>query len=80
MLLVMLGGTYSALGGFQGSAMIPQGLQVLVSDTLVGNSFLARPTSNMNMVVQLDRFYIDYRPNGEVSCLLFFFHCMSEPC
>lgn len=83
MLLVMVGGTYSALGGFQGSAMIPQGLQVLVSDTLVGNSFAARPTSNMNMVLQLDRFYIDYRPNGEVLPSFYngcFLQCLSVQC
>jgi len=54
-------------GGSRGRPPHSQGLQVLVQEHSGGELVaLARPTSNLNMVVQLNRFYIDYRPNGEV--------------
>lgn len=66
LLLVMAGGCYSALGGFQGTTLTPQGLDLIVPEALQGNSVFARPTSGMNMLVHVNRFYIEYRPNGEV--------------
>ncbi|CAI5989286.1 unnamed protein product [Closterium sp. NIES-64] len=66
LLLVMAGGCYSALGGFQGTTLTPQGLDVVVPSALQGNSIFARPTTAMNMLVHVNRFYIEYRPNGEV--------------
>ncbi|CAI5958094.1 unnamed protein product [Closterium sp. NIES-65] len=66
LLLVMAGGCYSALGGFQGTTLTPQGLDVVVPSALQGNSIFARPTTAMNMLVHVNRFYIEYRPNGEL--------------
>ncbi|CAI5957514.1 unnamed protein product [Closterium sp. NIES-64] len=61
LLLVMAGGCYSALGGFQGTTLTPQGLDVVVPSALQGNSIFARPTTAMNMLVHVNRFYIEYR-------------------
>ncbi|KAL2635224.1 hypothetical protein R1flu_006703 [Riccia fluitans] len=67
LLLIMAGATLSAIGGYHGTVMVPQGLDFQIGDALQPNGILARPSPVMNLQVHVDKFYIDYRPNGEVS-------------
>ncbi|KAJ7299550.1 hypothetical protein O6H91_Y209800 [Diphasiastrum complanatum] len=67
LLLIMGGATISAIGGFRGSVMIPQGLQFNIGDALVANGFLSVPSPTMNLNVNVNNFFIDYLPSGEVA-------------
>nr|AKF43171.1 cytochrome c biogenesis protein [Hypseocharis bilobata] len=67
MLLIMAGGTYSALGSFKGSVTVPQGLNFVMGDVLGPNGFLSRPTEAFNTEVHVNKFYMDYYDSGEVS-------------
>ncbi|KAJ0792249.1 putative ResB-like domain-containing protein [Helianthus annuus] len=67
LLLIMSGGTYSAVGSFKGSVTVPQGLNFVMGDVLGPNGFLSTPTEAFNTEVHVNRFYMDYYDSGEVS-------------
>eukprot|EP00271_Cylindrocystis_brebissonii_P005528 TRINITY_DN17608_c0_g1_i1.p1 TRINITY_DN17608_c0_g1~~TRINITY_DN17608_c0_g1_i1.p1 ORF type:complete len:607 (+),score=132.82 TRINITY_DN17608_c0_g1_i1:382-2202(+) len=67
LLLVMGGGLYTAIGGYRGTSMTPQGLEFFIGDALVPNGVLSWPSASMNLRVHVNNFNIDYRPNGEVN-------------
>ncbi|KAD3338487.1 hypothetical protein R6Q59_026746 [Mikania micrantha] len=67
LLLIMIGGTYSATGSFKGSVTVPQGLNFVMGDVLGPNGFLSTPTEAFNTEVHVNRFYMDYYDSGEVS-------------
>ncbi|KAG6552977.1 hypothetical protein Mapa_005314 [Marchantia paleacea] len=67
LLLIMAGATLSAIGGYHGTVMVPQGLSFQIGDVLQPNGILATPSPVMNLQIHIDKFYIDYRPTGEVS-------------
>ncbi|XP_057456366.1 cytochrome c biogenesis protein CCS1, chloroplastic [Lotus japonicus] len=67
MILIMVGGTYSASGSFRGSVNVPQGLNFVVGDVLSPSGFLSTPTEDFNTEVHVNRFYMDYYDSGEVS-------------
>lgn len=54
----------SAAGGLHGTVMIPQGLNFNVREALGSNGFLGSSVPDMR--VDVNKFYIDYRPTGEV--------------
>eukprot|EP00850_Spirogloea_muscicola_P019131 SM000184S03764 [mRNA] locus=s184:86963:89444:- [translate_table: standard] len=67
LLVTMAGCTLSALGGFQGTSMTPQGLDFFLGDALVPNGPLSSSSPGlMDLRLFVNRFYIDYRPTGEV--------------
>lgn len=66
LLLIMAGGTLSAIGGYHGTVMVPQGLDFQLSDALRPMGILSMPSDVLNNNVHVDKFYIDYRPTGEV--------------
>ena len=66
MLLIMAGGTLSAVGSFRGSVTVPQGLNFVVGDVLGPTGFLSIPTDAFNTEVHINRFYMDYYDSGEV--------------
>lgn len=66
LLLIMAGATLSAIGGYHGTVMVPQGLSFQIGDVLQPNGILATPSPVMNLQIHIDKFYIDYRPTGEV--------------
>lgn len=66
MLLIMAGGTLSAVGSFRGSVTVPQGLNFVVGDVLGPTGFLSTPTDAFNTEVHINRFYMDYYDSGEV--------------
>lgn len=66
MLLIMAGGTLSAVGSFRGSVTVPQGLNFVVGDVLGPSGFLSTPTEAFNTEVHVNRFYMDYYDSGEV--------------
>jgi len=72
LLLIMAGGTLSAIGGYHGTVMVPQGLDFQLSDALQPMGILSMPSDVLNNNVHVDKFYIDYRPTGEVGgwCLV----------
>ncbi|KAI4366888.1 hypothetical protein MLD38_022694 [Melastoma candidum] len=67
LLLVMAGGTISAMGSFRGSVTVPQGLNFVMGDVLGPSGFLSIPTDSFNTEVHVNRFYMDYYDSGEVS-------------
>ncbi|CAK8576563.1 unnamed protein product [Lathyrus sativus] len=67
LLLIMAGGTLSALGSFKGSVNVPQGLNFVVGDVLGPIGFLSTPTDAFNTEVHVNRFSMDYYESGEVS-------------
>lgn len=67
MILIMVGGTYSAAGSFRGSVNVPQGLNFVVGDVLSPSGFLSTPTEDFNTEVHVNRFYMDYYDSGEVN-------------
>eukprot|EP00897_Mesotaenium_endlicherianum_P008685 jgi/Mesen1/7845/ME000419S07159 len=67
MLLIMVGGSYSALGGFVGTTMTPQGLEFSVGEQLRPLGFLSQPSHAMALTLHVNRFFVDYRPNGDVN-------------
>eukprot|EP00252_Welwitschia_mirabilis_P021355 TRINITY_DN5470_c0_g1_i12.p1 TRINITY_DN5470_c0_g1~~TRINITY_DN5470_c0_g1_i12.p1 ORF type:complete len:459 (-),score=88.33 TRINITY_DN5470_c0_g1_i12:814-2118(-) len=67
LLLIMLGGTCSSVGGYRGSINVPQGLNFMIGDALIPNGFLSMPVSAFSTEVHVDKFYIDYFENGQVS-------------
>jgi len=66
MLLIMAGGTMSAVGSFRGSVNVPQGLNFIVGDVLGPSGFLSSPMEAFNTEVHVNRFYMDYYDSGEV--------------
>ena len=66
LLLVMGGGLISATGGYHGSTMTPQGLDFFVGDVLYPRGALSAPSDAFNLRVHVNRFFIDYRDNGDV--------------
>eukprot|EP00850_Spirogloea_muscicola_P018338 SM000167S02951 [mRNA] locus=s167:75050:77431:- [translate_table: standard] len=67
LLVTMAGCTLSALGGFQGTSMTPQGLDFFLGDALVSKGPLSSSSPGlMDLRLFVNRFYIDYRPTGEV--------------
>lgn len=80
LLLIMAGGTLSAVGSFRGSVTVPQGLNFVIGDVLGPNGFFSTPSESFNTEVHVNRFYMDYYDSGEVSLeyalwLKFFFCC-----
>ncbi|KAE9616530.1 putative cytochrome c biogenesis protein Ccs1/CcsB [Lupinus albus] len=67
LLLIMAGGTLSAVGSFKGSVTVPQGLNFVAGDVLSPTGFLSSPTEDFNTEVHVNRFYMDYYDSGEVS-------------
>lgn len=67
LLLVMAGGTISAMGSFRGSVTVPQGLNFVMGDVLGPSGFLSTPTDSFNTEVHVNRFYMDYYDSGEVN-------------
>nr|AKF43163.1 cytochrome c biogenesis protein [Erodium foetidum] len=67
MLLIMGGGTLSALGSFKGSVTVPQGLNFVVGDVLGPLGFLSKPVEAFNTEVHVNKFYMDYYDSGQVS-------------
>jgi cytochrome c biogenesis protein len=74
MLLIMAGGTLSAVGSFRGLVTVPQGLNFVVGDVLGPSGFLSTPTEGFNTEVHVNRFYMDYYDSGEVDVDFLFFH------
>ena len=66
MLAVMAGVVVGALGGFTGTAMVPEGGDLLIADALRGASPLAPLPAGGSGVLHVDDFLIDYRPDGSV--------------
>nr|AKF43168.1 cytochrome c biogenesis protein [Geranium incanum] len=67
MLLIMGGGTLSAVGSFKGSVTVPQGLNFVVGDVLGPLGFLSKPLDAFNTEVHVNKFYMDYYESGDVS-------------
>ena len=69
-LVAILGGAaFGALAGFDGQIMLPEGQEVLVANTLrgAGTALPGVPLpEGAKRVLRLDRFTIDYRPDGSV--------------
>ncbi|KAI7839290.1 hypothetical protein COHA_006988 [Chlorella ohadii] len=66
MLLCMAGFAVGALGGWNGSAMIPEGGEMVVASALRSASPLAWSPAGAEAVLRCDDFRIDYRPDGSV--------------
>ncbi|KAE8008462.1 hypothetical protein FH972_004973 [Carpinus fangiana] len=66
MLLIMAGGTLSAVGSFRGLVTVPQGLNFVVGDVLGPSGFLSTPTEAFNTEVHVNKFFMDYYDSGEV--------------
>lgn len=66
MLAAMAGIVFGILGGYSGSAMIPEGGEVLVSTILTPASPLARLPKGGNAILKVDDFRIDYRSDGSI--------------
>lgn len=67
LLLIMAGATFSSTGAYRGSVTVPQGLNFRIGDVLNPNGILSRPISAFATEVHVNKFYIDYYENGEVS-------------
>ncbi|KAI5080995.1 hypothetical protein GOP47_0004178 [Adiantum capillus-veneris] len=67
LLLIMGGATYSAIGGYRGNVMVPQGLNFMIGEVMYPVGFLARPPDTFDTEVHVNRFSIETYPNGEVS-------------
>lgn len=67
LLLIMVGATYSASGGYRGSIMVPQGLSFTIGDIVNSNGVLSRPVPTFDTEVHVNQFLIDTYPNGQVS-------------
>lgn len=67
LLLIMAGGTLSAVGSFRGSVTVPQGLNFVVGDVLGPSGFLSTPSESFTTEVHVNRFSMDYYESGEVS-------------
>ncbi|GLJ23088.1 hypothetical protein SUGI_0435870 [Cryptomeria japonica] len=67
LLLIMAGATLSSIGGYHGSVTVPQGLNFMMGDVLTPNGILSKPIPDFQTEVHVDKFYIDYYENGEVS-------------
>ncbi|KAI8554339.1 hypothetical protein RHMOL_Rhmol05G0091000 [Rhododendron molle] len=63
-LLIMGGGTLSAVESFKGSVTVPQGLNFIVGDVFGPSGFLSFPAFNTE--VHVNRFFMDYYDSGEV--------------
>uniref|UniRef100_A0A7I4DV93 ResB-like domain-containing protein n=1 Tax=Physcomitrium patens TaxID=3218 RepID=A0A7I4DV93_PHYPA len=59
------GGTVSAACSLRGTVMVPQGLDFRIGDAL-GSGFLGPDASVLDSRVHVNKFYIDYRENGQV--------------
>lgn len=67
LLLIMAGATFSSVGAYRASVTVPQGLNFRMGDVLNPNGILSRPISAFATEVHVNKFYIDYYENGEVS-------------
>lgn len=69
LLLSMLGFLTSALGGANGSAMVPEGSSFVIGDALRPTTLLGRLLAPAGAagVVSVDDFHVTYYPNGQVS-------------
>lgn len=70
LLLVMAGGTISAIGSFRGSVTVPQGLNFVIGDVMGPSGFLSTPSDAFNTEVHVNRFYMDFFDSGEVRTYL----------
>ncbi|KAH7420498.1 hypothetical protein KP509_13G010200 [Ceratopteris richardii] len=67
LLLIMGGATYSAIGGYHGTIMVPQGLNFMVGEAMYPAGFLSQPPDSFDTEVHINKFTIETYPNGEVS-------------
>lgn len=73
LLLVMSGGTLSAVGSFRGAVTVPQGLNFVAGDVLAPSGFLSTPSDAFSTEIHVNRFSMDYYDSGEVRKISFFF-------
>eukprot|EP00798_Chlamydomonas_sp_ICE-L_P018762 gene18762-25295_t len=67
-LILVLGGTaYSGFGTIKGSAMCPEGQDFVVAEYLQNGGPLSSLPEGSKTVMHVDKFTIDYRPNGQVA-------------
>lgn len=66
MVAIMLGVAYGAVGGFTGTALLPEGGEALLGSLLQPTSPLAMQTPGGDAVLRIDDFRIDYRPDGSI--------------
>jgi cytochrome c biogenesis protein len=66
MLGVLAGVTLGAVGGYTGTLMVAEGEQAVVGSALVGRSPAARPPPGAATTLAVDKFTIDFRPDGTV--------------
>lgn len=67
LLLIMAGGTLSALGGWDGTAMTPEGLEFPIGAALAPNSPLALADREaLDLRIHVNNFEVDYREDGQV--------------
>ncbi|NP_001297058.1 cytochrome c biogenesis protein CCS1, chloroplastic [Solanum lycopersicum] len=67
LLLIMAGGTLSAVGSFRGAVTVPQGLNFVAGDVLAPSGFLSTPSDAFSTEIRVNRFSMDYYDSGEVS-------------
>lgn len=67
LLLVLAGTSYSGFGGVKGTVMAPEGTDFVVSDYLRPLSPIARVPRSADNVMHVNKFTIDYRPDGQVA-------------
>ncbi|KAK4377305.1 hypothetical protein RND71_003601 [Anisodus tanguticus] len=67
LLLVMSGGTLSAVGSFRGAVTVPQGLSFVAGDVLAPFGFLSTPSDAFSTEIRVNRFTMDYYDSGEVA-------------
>lgn len=67
LLLVLAGTAYSGFGGFKGSVMCPEGQDFRIGDFMTPTSVLSRLPSAARSTIHVNKFDIDYRPDGSVA-------------
>jgi len=66
MIFTMLGIVWGILGGYQGTAMIPEGGAEPFSDLLQPATMVAIPPKGSSALLKVDNFRIQYRPDGSI--------------
>ncbi|EFJ49656.1 hypothetical protein VOLCADRAFT_41429, partial [Volvox carteri f. nagariensis] len=67
LLLCLFGTAWSGFGTLKGTVMCPEGQDFLVSSFLVPSSPIASMPDAASSVIHVNRFLIDYRPDGSVA-------------
>lgn len=66
MIFTMLGIVWGIVGGYQGTAMIPEGGAEPFSDLLRPATMVAIPPKGSSALLKVDNFRIQYRPDGSI--------------